>query len=137
MLVGGHVGDLAGLEERTPHVPDRPDRGADPDHQPIAAGAEPRRQALQHAIGVGVREPIERVALYVDGKPVSRDGAAPYTVHWDTTAESEGSHSLLVYARTKHGRRAAVEVPIVVANAPTFPPSLASNWSAHELTSDL
>src|SRR3954470_24133823 len=88
-------------------------------------------------IGVGVQEPIERVALYVDGKPVSRDGTAPYRVHWDTTTASEGSHSLLVYARTKHGRRTAVEVPIVVANAAAFPPSLESNWSAHELTSDL
>ena len=58
-------------------------------------------------------------------------------VHWDTTTASEGGHSLLVYARTKHGRRAAVRVPIVVANAPTFPPSLASNWAAHRATSEL
>jgi hypothetical protein len=115
---------------------------------PVRVANAPLRLALTGAIsggavsglltiGVGVQEPIERVALYVDGKPVSRDGAAPYTVHWDTTAESEGTHSLLVYARTKHGRRAAVRVPIVVANAPSFPPSLASNWSAHQLTSDL
>ena len=88
-------------------------------------------------IGVGVQEPIERVALYVDGKAVSRDGSAPYLVHWDTTTASEGGHSILVYARTKHGRRAAVRVPIVVANAPTFPPSLASNWAAHRATSEL
>ena len=88
-------------------------------------------------IGVGVQEPIERVALYVDGKAVSRDGSVPYLVHWDTTTASEGGHSILVYARTKHGRRAAVRVPIVVANAPTFPPSLASNWAAHRATSEL
>jgi hypothetical protein len=88
-------------------------------------------------IGVRVHEPVERIALYVDGKPVSRDGAAPYTVRWDTTGAAEGSHSLLVYARTRHGRRAAVEVPIVVANAPSFPPSLASNWAAHRAVPDL
>jgi hypothetical protein len=28
-------------------------------------------------------------------------------------------------------------VPIVVANAPTFPPALASNWAAHQAASDL
>ena len=61
----------------------------------------------------------------------------PYIVRWDTTTASEGGHSILVYARTKHGRRAAVRVPIVVANAPTFPPSLASNWAAHRATSEL
>jgi hypothetical protein len=88
-------------------------------------------------IGIGVRQPVERVALYVDGKAVSRDGSAPYLVHWDTTTASEGGHSILVYARTKHGRRAAVRVPIVVANAPAFPPSLASNWAAHRATSEL
>ena len=91
----------------------------------------------QLTIGVGVHGRVERVALYVDGEPVSRDGAAPYTVHWDTRTASEGSHSLLVYARTRQGRRAAVEVPIVVANAPGFPPSLASNWGAHRGTPDL
>jgi hypothetical protein len=88
-------------------------------------------------IGVGVQEQIERVALYVDGEPVSRDGTAPYLVRWDTTTASEGGHSLLLYARTKHGRRAAVRVPIVVANAPSVPPSLASNWAAHRATSEL
>jgi N-acetyl-anhydromuramyl-L-alanine amidase AmpD len=88
-------------------------------------------------IGVGVREQIERVALYVDGRAVSRDSAPPYTVHWDTTTAGEGAHSLLVYARAKHGRRVARRVPVVVANAPTFPPSLASNWTAHQSTPDL
>jgi len=88
-------------------------------------------------IGIRVDEPIDRVALYVDGAAVSRDGAAPYTVHWDTTSANEGGHSLLIYARTSHGRRAAVRVSIVVANAATFPSSLASNWAAHQSTPDL
>ena len=36
---------------------------------------------------------------------------------------------MLVYARGRHGtHRAALTVPVVVANAPTFPPALARNW---------
>lgn len=115
---------------------------------PVRVANAPLRLALSGAIsggavsgrvtiGVAVPEPIERVALYVDGRPVSRDGSAPYTVRWDTTTASEGSHSVLVCARTPHGRRAAVRMPIVVANAPTFPPALASNWAAHRATFDL
>jgi N-acetyl-anhydromuramyl-L-alanine amidase AmpD len=60
--------------------------------------------------------PVQRVVLYVDGKPVSRDGSAPYDLSWDTTTASEGQHELTVYARTAGGRRAATVVPVVVVN---------------------
>jgi N-acetyl-anhydromuramyl-L-alanine amidase AmpD len=68
--------------------------------------------------------PVKRVVLYVDGRPVSRDGSNPYRLHWDSTAAAEGPHELLVYARTAGGRRAAAHVPVVVANAGDLPPSL-------------
>jgi hypothetical protein len=67
--------------------------------------------------------PVKRVTLYVDGAPVSRDGSAPYRLHWDSTAAAEGPHELLVYARTQGGRRAARLVPVVVANG-DLPPTL-------------
>src|SRR5918995_1474514 len=67
--------------------------------------------------------PLRRVVLYVDGKPVSRDGSAPYRLHWDSTAADEGPHELLVYGRTAGGRRAAQVVPVVVANG-DLPPTL-------------
>ena len=67
---------------------------------------------------------MRRVVLYVDGKPVSRDGSAPYRLHWDSTARPKGPHELLVYGRTAGGRRAAAQVPVVVANAGDLPPSL-------------
>jgi N-acetyl-anhydromuramyl-L-alanine amidase AmpD len=67
--------------------------------------------------------PVRRVVLYVDGKPVSRDGSAPYRLHWDSTAAAEGPHELLVYGRTAGGRRAAHLVPVVVANG-ELPPTL-------------
>jgi N-acetyl-anhydromuramyl-L-alanine amidase AmpD len=80
-------------------------------------------------LGAHANEPVDRIALYDDGKPVSRDATAPYRLTWDTRSASEGTHSLVVYARGNHGkRRAALTVPVVVANAPTFPPALVHNW---------
>src|SRR5918994_1550318 len=75
-------------------------------------------------VGVEPSYPVKRVVLYVDGRPVSRDGSKPYRLHWDSTAAAEGPHELLVYARTAGGRRAAAHVPVVVANAGDLPPSL-------------
>jgi len=87
--------------------------------------------AVNGVLGVGARanEPVDRIALYVDGKRVSRDAAAPYRLTWDTRTADEGAHTLVVYARGGHGiHRAALTVPVVVANAPSFPPALARNW---------
>jgi N-acetyl-anhydromuramyl-L-alanine amidase AmpD len=82
-------------------------------------------------LGVQVNDQVERVVLYADGKPVSRDGSAPYRVTWNTAGESEGAHTLLVYAKGLHGHRAALVLPLLVANAPTFPQALARNWVTH------
>jgi N-acetyl-anhydromuramyl-L-alanine amidase AmpD len=87
--------------------------------------------AVQGLLSLGVRtnEEVDRVALYADGRLVSRDGAAPYRLVWNTRAAGEGDHSLIVYARGTHGtHRAALSLPVVVANAPHFPAALARNW---------
>jgi N-acetyl-anhydromuramyl-L-alanine amidase AmpD len=76
------------------------------------------------AIDVAPSYPVRRIVLYVDGKPVSRDGSAPYRLHWDSTTAAEGPHELLVYGRTAGGRRAAQVVPVVVANGDLLPPTL-------------
>jgi N-acetyl-anhydromuramyl-L-alanine amidase AmpD len=82
------------------------------------------------SLAVSASEPLERVSLAADGRPVSRDGSAPYGLSWDTTQQSEGTHSLLVYATGEHGHRATLRVPVIVANAASFPPVLAnSTWS--------
>jgi N-acetyl-anhydromuramyl-L-alanine amidase AmpD len=81
------------------------------------------------ALGVNTSERVDRVTLYVDGKSVSRDASYPYRLLWNTLSASEGGHTLLVYARGI--RRAALSVPIVVANAPQFPETLARNWVTH------
>jgi N-acetyl-anhydromuramyl-L-alanine amidase AmpD len=77
---------------------------------------------------------VQRVVLYVDGRPVSRDDTAPYSLSWDTAGESEGSHSLLVYTRDRHGHRAALDLPVIVAASPEFPAALRSDWVAQHVT---
>jgi hypothetical protein len=73
-------------------------------------------------LGASTNEPVGRVTLYADGKPVSRDASRPYRLSWNTSGVPEGQHTLLVYARGT--RRAALTLPVVVANAPQFPASL-------------
>jgi N-acetyl-anhydromuramyl-L-alanine amidase AmpD len=87
---------------------------------------------VQGVASIGARpdEPVDRVALYVDGRPVSRDARAPYELRWDTAGEAEGRHELVVYARGHRGRRAAVTMPVVVANAPDVPVSLQLAWGS-------
>jgi N-acetyl-anhydromuramyl-L-alanine amidase AmpD len=95
--------------------------------------------AVNGLVNLSVRasESVERMALYADGKLVSRDGSRPYRLVWDTTQALEGSHSLVVYARGTHGRhRAALRLPVVVANNPEFPPTLARNWVTHRVDDD-
>jgi hypothetical protein len=78
-------------------------------------------------------QPVQRVILYVDGRPVSRDDRAPYSLTWDTAGEQEGGHSVVVYARDRHGHRATLDVPLIVAASPTFPAVLRSGWVARHL----
>jgi hypothetical protein len=66
----------------------------------------------------------------------SADDSPPYTLHWDTTAVGEGAHDLLVYARAAHGRRAATELPLVVANSEQFPATLSDDWLIRRLPAD-
>jgi hypothetical protein len=78
-------------------------------------------------IGAGMR--IAGVALTVDGTAVSRDRSKPYRLLWDTRTVAEGAHTLVVYGRAQSGRRSAVQVPVLVANAATFPRALTGSWT--------
>ena len=108
-----------------------PVRVANPPMKLTLDGATPNA-AVSGLLSLGVQasERLERVSLSVDGRPVSRDLSAPYGLTWDTTRESEGAHTLLVYAQGEHGHRATLQVPVIVANASSFPPVLAnSTWA--------
>ncbi|MDF2749504.1 MAG: N-acetylmuramoyl-L-alanine amidase [Gaiellaceae bacterium] len=82
--------------------------------------------AARGAVTLTVRpsEPVERIALYVDGRAVSRDARPPYRLRWDSETVDEGPRELLVYARARSGRRVARPLRVVVANAEGLPPSL-------------
>ncbi len=88
------------------------------------------------ALQVRPSEPIDRVALYVDGQAVSRDGSAPYELRWNSETVDEGPRELLVYARAASGRRAAQTVPVVVANADDLPRSLDLALGGSTVTAD-
>jgi N-acetyl-anhydromuramyl-L-alanine amidase AmpD len=87
-------------------------------------------------LDVSPSSPVQRVTLYADHKAVSRDDSPPYTLHWDTTAAGEGTHDVLVYARAAHGRRAATELPLVVANSDQFPTALSDDWLTSRTIAD-
>jgi hypothetical protein len=56
-------------------------------------------------LGVDVSEPVQRVALYADGKAVSRDATAPYGLIWDTrtVARKGRTRCCCTHARTADG----------------------------------
>jgi N-acetyl-anhydromuramyl-L-alanine amidase AmpD len=78
-----------------------------------------------------VSQQASRVVLYADGKAVSRDDTVPFTLTWNTLSASEGPHELTVYARDPRGHRAALVIPVLVANSSTVPESLERNWVTH------
>jgi hypothetical protein len=91
--------------------------------------------AVDGAVRLAVRPTaaVARVVLYVDGRAVSRDESAPYSLSWDTSGEREGTHRLVVYARDRHGHRAALDLPLIVAASPEFPDALRSGWVAQHV----
>jgi N-acetyl-anhydromuramyl-L-alanine amidase AmpD len=79
-------------------------------------------------ITVRAGEPVRRITLWVDGRPVSRDGRPPYRLDWDTRLYGEGTHRLVVHAQARGGRRAVERLAVVVANAHDLPASLRRAW---------
>jgi N-acetyl-anhydromuramyl-L-alanine amidase AmpD len=92
----------------------------------LAISGLPDHGAARGEVTLTVRpsEPVDRIALYVDGRAVSRDARPPYRLRWNSETVDEGPRELLVYARARSGRRAARPLPVVVANAEGLPPSL-------------
>jgi len=102
----------------------------------VAGAAAGEAVAGDLQLDVSPSTPVQRVTLYADHKAVSRDDSPPYTLHWDTTAVGEGTHDLIVYARAAHGRRAATELPLVVANSDEFPAALSDDWLTARAVAD-
>jgi N-acetyl-anhydromuramyl-L-alanine amidase AmpD len=56
------------------------------------------------------------IGLYVDGRVISRDKSAPYTLRWDSRRVHDGRHWLTLAAVAADGRTAKRRLPLVVAN---------------------
>ncbi len=72
---------------------------------------------------------IASVSLSVDGLLLGTDSSAPYSLTWDTTTASDGSHTLTATARDLAGNTVSVQINVTVSNAPptgidTNPPSI-------------
>ena len=74
--------------------------------------------------------PALRAELLVNGRPVSRDGKAPFRLRWDARRAKPGPYKLQVRATAKDGRVATRTVRVVVPKrgapatpAPAPPPS--------------
>ncbi|MFH1957900.1 MAG: Ig-like domain-containing protein [bacterium] len=61
---------------------------------------------------------ISRVQFYIDGVIKSTDTSSPYSYSWDTTAESEGSHTVKVTAYDTANQTASVQHTVTVDNDP-------------------
>jgi len=58
------------------------------------------------------------IGLYVDGRVVSRDRSAPYTVRWNSRKVHDGRHWVTLAAVAIDGRIAKRRLPLVVENHP-------------------
>jgi chitinase len=58
------------------------------------------------------------IGLYVDGRVVSRDRVAPYTVRWNSRKVHDGRHWITLAAVADDGRIAKRRLPLVVENHP-------------------
>lgn len=58
------------------------------------------------------------IGLYVDGKIVSRDRSAPYTLWWSSRRVHDGRHWITLAAVATDGRVAKRRLPLVVLNHP-------------------
>jgi len=67
---------------------------------------------------VGIQFFVDDVALGPEGT------TSPYSVPWDTTTASDGSHTLAVVARDAAGNRSSAAVTVTVSNGDTTPPAV-------------
>ncbi len=61
-------------------------------------------------------EGVERVEFYIDGELKATDSTAAYTYSWDTTAYSEGTHTIKVKVYDTASQTAVHEISVIVNN---------------------
>lgn len=66
----------------------------------------------------GTGSSVQRVEFYVNGSLVATRTTAPYGYSWDTTAETDGPHVVLVKAYDQAGNSAELRYFVTTANVP-------------------
>ena len=61
---------------------------------------------------------VDKVEFSIDGELKSTDTTSPYEYSWDTTAETEGSHSITAKAYDTIGQTATDSINVTVDNVP-------------------
>ena len=63
---------------------------------------------------------VQAVQFFMDGTNLGEDDTAPYTLDWDSTAASNGTHTLTAVARDAAGNETtSAGVPVTTSN-PVF-----------------
>jgi N-acetyl-anhydromuramyl-L-alanine amidase AmpD len=62
------------------------------------------------------------IGLYVDGRVISRDRTAPFTLRWNSRRVRDGRHRVTLAAVARDGRIAKRSLPLVVSNHATAKP---------------
>jgi len=72
---------------------------------------------------------VADVQFFLDGAFAADDTTAPYSVPWDTTTASNGSHTLTAVARDAAGNSAtSAPVTVTVSNGPPPPPAAVKRY---------
>ena len=73
---------------------------------------------------------VSKVEFYVDSSLRSTDTSLPYEYRWDTTADSDGDHTVKALAFDTASKSAEDSITVVVKNADTQPPTAPTNLTA-------
>jgi len=70
---------------------------------------------------------VQKVEFYVDDTKIGEDASEPYETSWDTTAYSDGSHTIKAVAYDTNNQASQDEITVQVVNGPAEPPEIMIN----------
>lgn len=79
------------------------------------------------ARGAAGSQSIAKVEFYIDDTKIAEVTKVPFKVHWDTTAYSDGSHTIKAVAYGEGGESSDDMITVTVNNSQTSAPEIATN----------
>jgi hypothetical protein len=70
---------------------------------------------------------VQKVEFYVDNTKIATDTDEPYETTWDTTTDSDGSHTIKAVAYNSANQSAQDEITVYVVNTPAEPSEILLN----------